>query len=211
MTILTKALAATTALTLAAAPLAAQTSADVTTTGKTGSSRILLQQDADNSVDTVGDAAVATGDAATDLVGGAVDLVGDTISAGGDLISAGGNAIADIINGPGADITTTATVYRVVPATELDARLATGSPTGDLDNATLIGSYVSTLDGTTIGRIDEVERTEAGALQTLSLNTAATEAEVNLTAEATYMVDDGIVLALTDAEFVEVVNAVPAD
>jgi len=206
MTILKKTLAATTALALVAAPVFSQTKSTVTTQ-TTADSEILIEQSGDDSVNSVGDALRATGDFAADTVGGAVNLAGDAVTATGEFVAGTGSAISGLLEGPGADITTTATVYRVVPAEELSARVAKGTPVVGLDNGALIGEYVTTLDGTRIGRIDEVERTEAGVLQTLSLDTEVTDAEFNLMADATTRTEDGIILALTDAEFVAIVEA----
>ena len=208
MTFSKTAFAATAALALMTAPTFAQTTANPAVTAESGST-LLLRQQADTGVDSVGDAIQATGDFAADTVGGAVNLTGDVVTATGEFVAGTGQAISDLITGP-TDLTTVATVYRVVPQADFDARIAAGVPITDQDNTTLIGQYVMTLDGTTIGRIDEVERTEAGALQTLSLDTAVADAELELAAEATTLTDDGIVLALTDAEFIAVVEAANA-
>lgn len=208
MTFFKTTLAATTALTLIAAPsLAQQTVSPSVTANGEASSTLLVEKDADDSVNSVGDALSATGDLAADTVGGAVNIAGDAVTATGNLVAGTGDAISGLLEGPGADVTTTATVYRIVPAAELDARIATGTPVVGLDNSSLIGEFVTTLDGTQIGRINSVERTEAGVLQTLSLDTAASDAEINLAAAATTKTEDGIILALTDAEFVAVVEA----
>ena len=232
MTFMKKTLVASTALALVAAPAFSQTTPSLNAEAS-AEVQVQIEKDGDNGVNSVGDAIGATGDFATDTVGGAVNLAGDasgatgkfaTDTAGGAVNLAGdavtetgefvagtGSAITGLLEGPGADMTTTATVYRFVAAEELDARVAKGTPVTGLDNASLIGEYVTTLDGTQIGRIGEVERTEAGALQTLTLDTNVTDAEFKLMASATTKTDDGIILALTDAEFVAIVEATAAD
>jgi hypothetical protein len=210
MTFMKKTLAASTALALVAAPAFSQTTPTVNAEAS-AEAQVQIEKDGDNGVNSVGDALGATGDFATDTVGGAVNLAGDAVTATGEFVAGTGSAITGLLEGPGADMTTTATVYRFVPAEELDARVAKGTPVTGLDNASLIGEYVTTLDGTQIGRIGEVERTEAGALQTLTLDTNVTDAEFKLMASATTKTDDGIILALTDAEFVAIVEATAAD
>jgi len=210
MTFMKKTLAASTALALVAAPAFSQTTPTVNAEAS-AEAQVQIEKDGDNGVNSVGDALGATGDFATDTVGGAVNLAGDAVTATGEFVAGTGSAITGLLEGPGADMTTTATVYRFVSAEELDARVAKGTPVTGLDNASLIGEYVTTLDGTQIGRIGEVERTEAGALQTLTLDTNVTDAEFKLMASATTKTDDGIILALTDAEFVAIVEATAAD
>ncbi|QPH53832.1 hypothetical protein [Pontivivens ytuae] len=213
MTIVKHTLIATTILGLSAGAVFAQnagTRVDTTTT---------IEENTTGALDAIGDAAAKTGDIVTDGVGGAVELVGEGIeatdrvlgapaTATGDAIQGGGERISNLLTSSQDTITTRAQVTSVVPESELESRMADGTAVHDLPNTELIGEYVVTLDGTTIGRIERIDRTSAGEIRALRVETVAeTETILQMVPDAAFKTEENVTLALTDEEFVATLEA----
>ncbi len=213
MTIVKTILTATTILGLGAGAAFAQSAGTQVQTTTT------IEENTTGALDAIGDAAAKTGDIVTDGVGGAVELVGDGIEATdpvlgkpatvtGDAIQGGGERISNLLTSNRDTITTRAQVTSVVPEGELESRMADGTAVHDLPNIDLIGQSVVTLDGTTIGRIERIDRTSDGDIRTMRVETVAdTDTILQMVPDAAFKTEENVTLALTDDEFVATLEA----
>ncbi|QPH53831.1 hypothetical protein [Pontivivens ytuae] len=124
--------------------------------------------------------------------------------AGVSVVDTPAEAINDTLDGADAELTTQADILAIVTQTELEARMAEGTELQNLENLEIINEFVYTMDGTLVGRIESLQRDAAGDVGLVELGVETQEHPIQFLTDTMMKTDDGIVLAMTDSEFEQI-------
>ncbi len=128
------------------------------------------------------------------------------VPAGVSVVDTPAEAINDTLDGADERLTTQADILAVVTQTEFEERLAQGSDIESLENLEIVNEFVYTMDGTLVGRIESLQRDSEGEVGLVELGVETQDHPIQFMTDTMIKTDDGIVLAMTDTEFQQIMT-----